>query len=234
MEPAAIVVRQRSSTPIAEGQSGFFTGNRESGLFTNSREGLVDYWTRDGRVFLSSISGTLGTTETMSAAGTVVTATAPSVRFTVPAGLCVCPIFAQLKVATVIAKDDIFCVVVGGSDSYTSGGGLTTHQMVARSAVVLPNSGAIRGSVVTNLFNSDVALVEAALTQPRVLKQIKREGQAAELNTTWMPEYNILKGDAMVYLVGPASFLIFEVQETTAAEAEGAIMWAELDPSVII
>lgn len=216
----------------ADGDSAKIRQNRDHAIQTNNREGLVDQWTRDGRVFMASVSGTLGTTETMSAAGTVVTATAPSIRFTIPAGVVVVPILVQLKVATVIAKSDVFAVVVGDTDTFTSGGGLTTHQMVARSATILSND-AMRQSQVTNLFNSDATLVEAALTRSRVLKHIKRQGQTAELNTTWMPEYNILKGDAMVYIKGPASFLVFEVQETTAAETEGTVMWAELDAGTI-
>ena len=50
-----------------------------------------------------------------------------------------------------------------------------------------------------------------------------------EVDAPGEPEYNILKGDPMVYIVGPASFLVFAVQETTAMEALFSLSWAELD-----
>ena len=85
----------------------------------------------------------------------------------------------------------------------------------------------------TNLLHSDTAIVEAALVNYQVLKIIKHEGVVGEVDAPWEPEYNILKGDPMVYLVGPASFLVFVIQETTAAEAEWSMSWAELDASVV-
>ena len=203
--------------------------NREHAVLVNSREGLVDQWTRDGRVFISS-NPTIGTPVTMSAAGTAFTLTAPSLRYTVPSGSIVVPIHVAVSNLRVITKDDLFGVVVTGSDSFTSGG---IASMAARNAVVQPASASMRTSAVTNLLNADTTLVEAALVNPRLLKRIKHEGVAGEVDAPWEPEYNILKGDPMVYLVGPASFLVFVIQETTAAEAEWSMSWAELDASVV-
>ena len=196
--------------------------NRGGAVQVNSREALVDQWARAGRVFIYH-NPIIGTPETMSANGTTVTLTAPSVRFTVPAGTIVVPIDFQARVATVIAKSDIFTVIATGSDSYTSGGEALTPLNAYIDA-----GTSLTPSAVTNIHNSDTAIVEAALVSPRLLKSQKRQGQAAELATTWNPEYNILKGDKMVYMKGPASFLVFVVQETTAAEAEFSGSYAVL------
>lgn len=196
--------------------------NRGGDLAVNTREGLVDRWTREGRVFIAN-NPVIGQPETMSGAGTAITLTAPSLRFTVPSGLVVCPIMAATDATRVITKDDIFAVLATGSDSYSSGGDAVL--MTAKNALV----GGGRTSSVTNLHYSDTAIVEGTLSNPRLLKRLKHEGVTGEVDAPFYPEYNILKGDQMVYLIGPASFLVYHVQETTAAEAEFTMMWAELD-----
>jgi len=214
----------------ALGSDGVWEGlfqNRDHALQVNSREGLVDQWTRDGRVFVAS-NPVQGQPETMSATGTAITLTAPSLRYTVPAGAIVVPIHVALSVITVAAKDDIFGVIVNNADSYTSGGDTTA--MACRNAIVNGTTMA-RSNGVTNLHYSDTAIVEAALTNPTYLKIQESQGPTAV--ATWNPEYNILKGDPMVYLVGPASFLVFAVQETAAAEAEFTMSWALLQADTV-
>ena len=204
--------------------------NRARALQVNTREGMVDRWTLDGRVFITN-NPVIGQPETMSAAGTAITLTAPSLRFTVPAGIIVCPIHVAVSNLRVITKDDLFAVIATGSDSFTSGG--DTVLMTAKNAFVQPNSAAMRSSQVTNLHYSDTAIVETTLVNPRLLKRIKHEGVVGEVDAPWEPEYNILKGDPMVYIQGPGSFLVFAIQETTAAEAEFSMSWAELDSGLL-
>jgi len=216
-------VKQVSAGQSNDGDIEPLALNRGKALQVNTREGMVDQWTRDGRVFIAS-NPTQGSPETMSAAGTAITLTAPSLRYTVPAGAIVVPIHVALSVITVAAKDDVFGVIVNNADSYTSGGDTTA--MACRNAIVNSTTMA-RPPTVTNLHYSDAAIVEAALTDPTYLKIQESQGPTAE--ATWNPEYNILKGDPMAYLVGPASFLVFAVQESTAAEAEFVMSWAVLD-----
>lgn len=189
------------------------------------REALVNQWTSEGRVFLSS-NPVIGTPETMSAAGTAFTLTAPSVRFTIPNGALVVPIHAQASGLRVITKDDLFGVIVSETDTYTSGGEACK---AARNAIVRGSGAQVRAVGVTNLLHSDTAIVEAALVNAILLKRIKHEGVVGEVDAPWEPSYNILTGDPMVYIVGPASFLVFAIQETTAMEAEFSLSWAELD-----
>ncbi len=197
--------------------------NRDKALQINTREGLVDKWTRDGRVFIAN-NPVIGQPETMSSTDTTVDLTDPSIRYTVPAGVTVVPIHVAVAVITVAAKDDIFAVLVNNADSYTSGGDAVP---MTRANALINGTSELRASAVTNLHYSDTAIVEAALTNPRLLKIQESQGPTAV--ATWNPEYNILKGDPMTYIVGPASFIVYVVQETAAAEAEWTMSWAELD-----
>lgn len=212
---------------LADGEDGSVYVNRSHALQINSREGLVDSWTRSGRVFIAN-NPVLGQPETMSAAGTALTLTAPSLRFTVPAGGVVVPLHVQVSAIQITAKKSVFAVIATAADSFTSGGDAVP--MVPYNAIGL--AAGVGSPGVTNLHYSDTAIVEAALTQPRLLKMLKRMGTATD-EATWNPEYNVLKGDPMVYLVGPASFLVFDVQETTADEAEWSMSWAALDYGIV-
>lgn len=188
--------------------------NRDHALLVNTREGLIDKWTRDGRVYNFN-NPVIGTPETMSATGTVINLVAPSLSIGIAAGQMGVLLDVQFAVATVIAKDDLFAVVVSEGIKFTSGGEVMTVQ----NAVIQGDATVMRSHGLDHALNSDTAIVTPALTNPRLLKILKREGQAAELQTTWNPEFNVLKGDPLVYIKGPATILIFEVQETTAAEA---------------
>ncbi len=212
-----------------DGRFGKVYMTREHALQTNTREGLVDQWTRDGRVFIAS-NPVQGAPEGMSAAQTATVLTAPSIRYTVPSGLIVVPIHVALSVITVAAKDDVFAVIANNADSYTSGG--DTVAMTVRNALVNSTTMA-RSSGVTNVKYADVAILEGGLTNPIFLKTMESQGRTAADVVTWNPEYNILKGDPMVYLVGPASFLVFETQESTLAEAEFCMSWAELQADTV-
>lgn len=225
---AQIRTNQESPGLTKDGDLGEVFANREHALQINTREGLVDKWTREGRVLIAS-NPTQGQPETMSATGTAITLTAPSLRYTVPAGAIVVPISVAFSVITVGAKDDIFAVIVNNADSYTSGGDAVA--MLCKNAILNGTTEA-RTTGVTNLHYSDTAIVEAGLTNPRLLKYRRQMGTGTD-ETSCNPEYNILKGDPMVYLVGPASFLVFMVEETAAVEATWTLTWAELQASTV-
>ena len=227
MDDLRVYVDQISPALGTDGTWAGLCQNREHVLQINSREGMVDQWTRDGRVFIAN-NPVIGQPETMSATGTAILLTAPSLRYTIPSGVIVVPIHVALSAITVAAKDDIFAVLVNNADSFTSGG--DTVAMTCANALI-NGTTELRSTGVTNLHYSDTAIVEAALTNPRLLKIQESQGPTAV--ATWNPEYNILKGDPMVYIVGPASFLVFAVQETTAAEAEFTMSWAELQAGAV-
>ena len=221
-------VRQVNPLVLSDNDEAPLRQNREYGLQVNTREGMVDKWTREGRVFIAQNPVT-GQPETMSATGTAITLTAPSLRYTVPSGHVVVPISVQTCGFLPNAKKGLFCVLVSDTDTYTSGGDAVP--MVARNALIQSNEELL-GSSVTKLHYSDTALVEAAVTRTRHLKFLTKMGTATD-ETTWNPEYNILKGDPMAYIEGPASFLVFVVAETAALEAEWTMSWAELSGAAV-
>jgi len=220
-------VKQSSPGVAADGARAAIRITRENDMQINSREGLVDAWTRDGRVFVAN-NPVIGSPETMSATGTAITLTAPSLRYTIPSGVTVVPIHVALSIITVAAKDDVFGVIVNNADSYTSGGD-AVPMLVANA--LINGTTEQRSTAVTNIHYSDTAIVEAGLTDPRILKIQESQGPTAV--ATWNPEYNILKGDPMVYVKGPASLLVFAVQETAAAEAQWSMSWAELATGLV-
>ena len=217
-------VKNRAYDVASDGSYAALSMNRAGALRVNSFQGLYERWLADGRVFFSGTPA-LGTPETMSAAGTAFTLTAPALHMTIPSGLTVVPIYTRISVASVQTKDDIFAVVVGDTDTFTSGG---EAMQAARNGVVQSNS-AYRTTGVTNLVHSDTAIVEGALTRPRIIYTAYHQAHGSDLSAETNFEYNILKGDAMVVLEGPAVFVAYMVQETTAAEAVWAMAWAELD-----
>ena len=224
-------VQQYAAGLVRDGDKERLHMTRDRALQINDRAALVDMWTRDGRVFQFS-NPAIQTPETMSAAGTALVLTDPSIRFTVPAGGLVVPISVSVKVAAVVAKDDLFAVIASETDTYSSGGETCTTPQ----SLIVRGAGAIadRASIITNVFHSDTAIVEAALIRPRLLKVIKKEGVASAVaDFHFNPEFNILKGDPLVYLEGPASFLVYHVQETTAAEGQFTVTFAVLDPGSV-
>ena len=221
-------VNQLAPELAKDGNFRGFRLSREGALLTATREGLVDAWTREGRVFMGT-TPVQGVPETMSANGTAIVLTDPSLRFTVPSGLVAVPISVQVCTHHTTAKHAQFFVLATASDSFTSGG--DTVAMPVTNALIRSTTQT-RTSAVTNVKYSDTAIVEAALVGPRCLKSYLKNATATD-PTDWNPEYNILKGDPMVYMVGPASFLVYVLEETAAVEAEWTMTWAELDPLTV-
>jgi len=221
-------VNQLNPELAKDGNFRGFRVQRDGSLVVASREALVDAWTREGRVFIGD-TPVQGVPETMSAAGTAIVLTDPSLRFTVPSGLVVVPISVQISGHHTTAKHAIFTVLATASDSYTSGGDVVAMPVYN---ALINSTTQQRTSAVTNVKYSDTAIVEAALVAPRLLKTYLKNATATD-PTDWAPEYSILKGDPLVYMKGPASFLVYVVEETAAIEAEWTMMWAELDNSIV-
>ena len=221
-------VRQVNHAVANDGEKHPLHMNRDHALQVSTREGLVDKWTRDGRVFITQNPVT-GQPETMSATGTAIVLTAPALRYTVPAGHIVVPIHVQVNGFVTNAKKSLFCVLISDTDTFTSGGDAVP--MVVRNALIQSNKE-LKGSSIIKLHYSDTAIVETTVTRTRTLKFLRKMGTATD-ESTWNPEYNILKGDPMVYIEGPASFLVFVVNETAALEAEWSMSWAELSGATV-
>lgn len=165
----------------------------------------------------------IGTAITFSAADNAgIVLTAPSIRFTVPVGYTVFP--RRLNLALIpgaTTVDNEIAVVVNNADSYTSGGVAVTPANL--------RSDAPRASAVTNVLHcSGSAIVEAALTTPRVLHQ-QIYTPAAAFATSYNLNMNVLiEWDDLIPVVGPASFLVFVSAKTAAVTGYFSLDWAEV------
>ena len=194
---------------------------------------IIHQWTREGRVFQTH-NPTLGTALTGSAAaagGHVLTA--PSIRMTVPVSTVVVPLRFQAKMSAMAGTPNEFAIIASETDSYTSGG--TSVTLAALSTFISSGSGSPRSSAVTNLRSgSGSALVEAALTNVRVLdiNYLARADAVSEPKAEW--DANLAMKGAFYYIQGPASILIYLSAVTTALTYEFVLEWAELDKNVLV
>lgn len=184
--------------------------------------GKWDLFALQGRMFNLS-EGTLGTALTFSAADNAgIVTTAPSIRFTVPAGLTVFPhklCLALIPGATTV--DNEIAVMYANTDSYTSGG----------TAVVPANwrSDNPRATAVTNVVHcSGAAITEAAYGTKRVLHQAIYTPAAAYATSYNLNINYTVQWDDLIPIVGPASFLVFVSAKTAAVTGYFSLDWAEV------
>ena len=192
---------------------------------------IIHQWVREGRVFQTH-NPTIGTALTGSAAaagGHVLTA--PSLRMTIPASTVVVPIRFKATFSAMAGTPNEMAIVASETDTYTSGG--TSVTLTAYSAFV-HSVGAPRSSAVTNLRSgSGSALVEAALSNPRVLdlQYFARADAVSEPKADW--EAALAAKGSFYYVAGPATILIYLSAVTTALTYEFLWEWAELDKNVL-
>ena len=221
-------VKQQSRSVGSDDTWQSASGLRDGALVTAD---IVHSWVREGRVFQTH-NPTIGTALTGSAAaagGHVLTA--PSIRFTVPAASVVVPLRFKATFSAMAGTPNEMAIVASEADSYTSGG--TSVALVAYNMFV--DAAPPRTSAVTNLRSgSGSALVEAALTNPRVLdiQYFARADAVSEpkADMIWNPAAEGL----LTYIHGPASFLIYLSAVTTALTYEFVLEWAELDKNVLV
>lgn len=223
-------VQQQSRTVAADGTSQVAPSLRDGPLVTAD---IIHQWVREGRVFQTH-NPTIGTALTGSAAaagGHVLTA--PSIRFTIPVSTVVVPLRFKATFSAMAGTPNEMAIVASETDSYTSGG--TSVTLTAYSAFVSSGSGSPRSSVVTNLRSgSGSALVEAALTNPRVLdlQYFARADAVSEPKAEW--EAQLARNGNFYYVQGPAVILVYLSAVTTALTYEFVMEWAELDKNVLV
>lgn len=223
------LVQQQSRSVSADSTRIDLPALRDGPLVTAD---IIHQWVREGRVFQTH-NPTLGTALTGSAAaagGHVLTA--PSLRFTVPVSTVVVPLRFRATFSAMAGTPNEMAIVASETDSYTSGG--TSVTLTAYSAF-LSTTGAPKSSVVTNLRSgSGSALVEAALTNPRVLdvNYFARADAVSEPKAEW--DANLAAKGSFYYIHGPASILVYLSAVTTALTYEFIMEWAELDKNVLV
>ena len=224
-------VKQQSDAVTLDGNTATLAMLRERAL---SVADIVHQWTRAGRVFTTH-NPTIGTALTFSAAaagGHVLTA--PSIRLTVPAALTVVPLNLKVTFSAMAGTPNEMALVATDTDTYSSGGTSVTLAAYNRFLDNL-GTGQPLTSQVTNLRSgSGSALVEGALTNPRVLdiQYFARADAVSEPKAEW--RWNALRDGGLTYIHGPASVLIYISAVTTASAGEFMFDWAELDKNILV
>lgn len=224
-----VYAEQQSYSVSPDDANVAWRGTRSGAGFTSS---IIDQWRRAGKVFQTH-NPTLGTAITFSAAaagGHVLTA--PSIRFSVPSSLVVVPLRLKVRFSAMAGTPNEMALVASETDTYSSGG--TSVTLTAYNTVI-DNATDLATSAVTNLRSgSGSALVEAALVDPRVIdiQYFARADAVSEPKAEW--NFSAAAEDALYYVSGPASILVYISAVTTASAGEFVLEWAELDKSEIV
>ncbi len=217
---------QQQSDSISVDGTGVVTqrGDREGAAFDGSIESKYRQWLVAGKVFSAQFA-TPGGTATAEA-NTDEDLTEPFFRMTVPSSKVLVPIRVLLQSTVVwVTAYGMFLYAVD-TDTYTTGGAapLVTNQ-------AMPGSGdsALGTTAMTNVFDGDSVLTEAAQTNPLF---IHYDGKlTGDVHTPL--EYNILKGDPMTMIHGESSFNVV-LELAGALELHYIVTWAELDKNALV
>lgn len=192
-----------------------------------AKMGIVPYLSKwdflaiQGRMF-NAHENTIGTALTGSAAAAgAIVLTAPTVHMTVPTGVTMFPYRLNVNLVSAAGVEHEFAVVVGDTDTYSSGG----------TAMLAPynlRTDDPRDTSLTNKYHaSGSAIIEGTLSNPRKIftrGQLYALGAAADqINANFTAEWPDL-----IPIVGPAVFLVFLSSKTTALTFEFDLTWAEV------
>ena len=214
---ALIEIRQDSLTSLGDGNTPPAAMLRMGLLAQASKWDLLAL---QGRMF-NLKQATIGTAIAGSAAAAgAIVLTAPSIRFSVPAGVTVFPRRFNWAYATAPGTDNEIAVIYTDSNSYTSGG---------TAATPLNWRPQGRATAVTNcLVAAESAIVEATLGNVRTLYQ-DMIPLAFAFATSSTQNYRVnVEWDDLIPIVGPASFLVWVSAVTTAATGYFTLDWAEV------
>ena len=224
MTTVALNIQQQSSTVVLDGSTRTAAGDREGALFTADIQSKYMQWLLAGKVF-ETHQAVVATAVTLEANATY-DPLEPFFRFTVPSSRTVVPIKVKLVASTAWAAFDRMVVTVHDTDTFNTGG--LAGSGVQGLFIDNQGSGNPASSVVTNVLNGDTDLTENAATNLRVISETIAIGTGDPIL-----EYNVLKGDSVAAIHGPASFLV-NVEAAGAEEIFYQVVWAELDKNYLV
>lgn len=200
-------------------------GTRSGGLYVAE---LYDQWLRAGRVYGVGGSDTQVGTSTLEN-NTGIDLTEPFFMIDVPSSITLVPIrFKAQKDAVWETGDEI--VVYASDATGVSAGGDDLSATIQSFAVPGSSDSDIRSTSITDIYDGDAALTMAAVSNVRVIDVTNR--LTGDLYSPY--EYNILKGDPMIMIHGPAAFAVMMANTTTTAEVLYTCQWAELDKNELV
>ena len=218
-------VKQQDYSTHADSAYGAISANRDGALVINDAQGLYDRWLRAGQVFEAHFATPTGTA-TIEANATY-DLTEPFFRMTCPSSKVLVPIQVKITPTTVWVTTDGITLMTSGTSTYNTGGAAPA---VRNMAAVSSLDSELESTAMTSVFDGDSALTEDTLVAPiRVIDNI-----VYRTGGLFIPyEYNILKGDPIVMIHGPSSFLV-QAMLAGALECQYTVKWAELDKSALV
>lgn len=219
-------VQQQGRANGADGVNATAAMNRGGAIHTSDPRALYDQWLRAGKIFEGGAAPATTVTVAQNASFDL---TSPSLHIGVPSSKVFVPIKVSIQNVAVWTTADGVVLYTSDTSGYTSGGVAMT--MAGRNmAAVSSLDSALGVTAASNLFLAGSTLVAPALTNPRIVDQ--KYFVTGGLNT--MYEYNILKGDPMVMVHGPGSFLAAVKLAAASATCLIYAVWAELDKSELV
>ena len=224
MTEIAIAVQNQSADLTSDGRVRTVAGDREGAVFTGDINAKYMQWLLAGRIF-ECHQAAVATAVTLEI-NTAYDPLEPFFRFTIPSSVTVVPIMARVRGSTAWAAFDRMVITAHDTDTFSTGGLVTSG--AAGLFVDNQGSGNPKTSVVTNLLDGDTPLTENAATNLRQIFEAMAIGTGDPIL-----QYNVLKGDPIVAIHGPASFLI-GLDNAGAEEVFYHVVWAELDKNYLV
>lgn len=225
MTEIAVRVQQQSDRITADGQPAVtLAGDRERALFTGDINSKYMQWLLAGKVFETHnlVIGTALTLEINAAYDPL----EPYFRMTVPSSITMVPILFSVMTAAALSVFDFYTLTAHDTDTFSADG--LAGASVQGLFIDNQGSGNPKSSVLTSVLNGDTAMTEGAATNLRLIHQEQI------INVTdGFKGYNVLKGDAVAAIHGPASFLV-TFQNAGAEELDYHLVWAELDKNYLV
>ncbi len=225
MTEIAIDVQQQSDGITADDRTRTVSGDREGALFGGTNEEKVRQWLLAGKVFEAHATG--ADLQAEAEIGVKLNFPEPYWRASVPSSIIVVPIKVKIEAVVIWVTAAEIAVWTSDTDTFNTGGAASD---VTNLAAVSSLDSALGNTVCTNIKDGQGGLTEDALTNKRILdmKVISTGDLAAAY------EYNILKGDILTYLHGPAAWGVVVAPGSGAIECMYSIVWAELDKNALV
>ena len=226
MVEIATKVQQQSDTIATDGPTAHSVrGDREGALFGGTNEEKYRQWLVAGKVFEAHATG--ADLQAEAEIGVKLNFVEPYWRASLPSSIVVVPIKVKVEAVTVWVTASEFAVYTSDTDTFTTGG---AESDVTNLANVSSLDSALGTTACTNIRDGQGGLTEGALTNKRILDM--------ELKTTgglFSPyEYNVLKGDTLTYIHGPAAWGVVVAPGSSAIECMYSVVWAELDKNALV
>lgn len=227
MTEMAVNVQQQGYSVSADGGAArTLQGTRSGALYIGDPHSLYQQWLRAGKIWSIGPSDGAALTSTIEN-NTAVDLTEPCLLMDITSAKVLVPIKVKISPAVVWETGDEVVVYASNAVGLNTGGDTITPQNLA-----IPGSG---DSDLDSIAGLTVVDGDAAITMEAVSSLRVVDAQHFLTGGLHLPyEYNVLKGDPMTMIHGPASFAAMVARTTSTAEAFIHAIVAILDKSELV